>query len=278
MGDWRSALQLSLLFDAGVAKPSTETPPSNPAPVDPAVQVHVPSDGLGELPYRLRRAKRRTVGLTITDHGLEVSAARWVSRRQIEAVIDDKIGWIRRKLDETRQRREQLQLQAIRWEDGGQLPYLGRPLQLQLGADQTFHERLETNNLDILKLALPQDSDASRIRDMCAAWLQAQAKQVFAAHLDAFGASHGIRPARWSLSNARGRWGSCTADDHVRLNWRLIHFDEAVIRYVIAHELAHLHALNHGPGFWDEVGRLMPDFEPQRRNLRAQDPRALPIP
>jgi predicted metal-dependent hydrolase len=277
MADWRSGVQLSLLFDAGTSKATVKAPPPSPNP-DPAEQVHTPRDGLGELPYRLRRTKRRTVGLTITDQGLEVSAARWVNRRQIEAVIDDKIGWIRRKLEEVRQRREQLQLQATRWEEGGQLPYLGRTLILQLGAEQTCLESVDSPGVARLCLALPHGSDAERIREMCAAWLQAQAKRVFARYLDTFGESHGVRPTRWSLSNARGRWGSCTADGHVRLNWRLIHFDEAVIRYVIAHELAHLHALNHGPSFWNEVERLMPDYASPKRSLRAQDPRALPIP
>ena len=64
------------------------------------------------------------------------------------------------------------------------------------------------------------------------------------------------------------RWGSCTPDGAVRLNWRLVHFPLEIIDYVIAHELAHLRELNHGPRFWSTVGELFPDFDRARAWLR----------
>ena len=46
------------------------------------------------------------------------------------------------------------------------------------------------------------------------------------------------------------------------------HFPLEIIDYVIAHELAHLRELNHGPRFWSTVGELFPDFDRARAWLR----------
>ena len=83
--------------------------------------------------------------------------------------------------------------------------------------------------------------------------------------------------AGWGLSSAQGRWGSCTSQGRIRLNWRLIHFAPALIDYVIAHEVAHLKEMNHGPAFWREVERLCPDFRAARDTLRRQPPDTLPL-
>jgi predicted metal-dependent hydrolase len=53
-----------------------------------------------------------------------------------------------------------------------------------------------------------------------------------------------------------------------RSNWRLIHFALPTIDYVVAHELAHLHEMNHSPAFWDVVRSVMPDYEERRGSLR----------
>ena len=50
---------------------------------------------------------------------------------------------------------------------------------------------------------------------------------------------------------------------------------DQLIDYVVVHELAHLIELNHSPGFWDVVERVLPDHQRLRRQLRQQSPSAL---
>jgi len=99
--------------------------------------------------------------------------------------------------------------------------------------------------------------------------LKRQARSLFAERLAHFERQHACVPVRWSLTSARTRWGSCSPGGHVRLNWRLIHCPIPVIDYVIAHELAHLEELNHGPRFWARVEVLYPDWRRERKALRA---------
>ncbi|MCV6902702.1 MAG: M48 family metallopeptidase, partial [Achromobacter xylosoxidans] len=108
------------------------------------------------------------------------------------------------------------------------------------------------------------------------AWLQQRAGAWFGARLAHFLQISGLKIRRWRLSSAATRWGSCTSDGNIMLNWRLIHFAPAIIDYVIAHELAHLREMNHSQDFWREVGQILPDFEEAKNVLRRHDPASLP--
>jgi len=71
-----------------------------------------------------------------------------------------------------------------------------------------------------------------------------------------------------ALSSARTRWGSCSAQGGIRLNWRLIHLPPAIVDYVVVHELAHLRHMNHGPRFWALVESVCPEYRALRAELR----------
>ena len=61
---------------------------------------------------------------------------------------------------------------------------------------------------------------------------------------------------------------SCSPEGKILLSWRLIHFPLHIIDYVVAHEVAHLKELNHGPRFWATVERLLPGHQHARDELR----------
>ena len=46
----------------------------------------------------------------------------------------------------------------------------------------------------------------------------------------------------------------------------------ALIDYVAVHELCHLLEANHSASFWQQVRRVMPDFEARRRRLKELEP------
>ena len=61
---------------------------------------------LGEhlVAYEFRRARRRSIGFVVGPEGLAVSAPRWVGVGDIEAALQEKAGWILRKLHEQHER------------------------------------------------------------------------------------------------------------------------------------------------------------------------------
>ena len=53
-------------------------------------------------------------------------------------------------------------------------------------------------------------------------------------------------------------------------SWRLILAPPEVLRYVAAHEVAHLAQMNHSPAFWAEVTRIHGPYAAERKWLRTE--------
>jgi hypothetical protein len=263
-------VQLSLSFDA----PAAPAPPKAPAQRGPERSIVLAGQS---IEYRLRRARRRTIGFQIDDRGLTVSAPRWVALRDIESAIREKERWIRSRLVQWREWRAKRKLPQVHFADGGRLPFLGTELALRLRPDLRANELGPGPAGDELRLALPAGADESRVRDAVQAWLKEQARAVLQERLQVISARNELTYSSWALSSARSQWGSCAADGRILLNWRLVHFSLPVIDYVVAHELAHLKELNHGPEFWRQVARLLPGFEAARDHIREQDLASLPL-
>jgi predicted metal-dependent hydrolase len=70
---------------------------------------------------------------------------------------------------------------------------------------------------------------------------------------------------RITVRDSRSRWGSCGPDGTMSFSWRLVFAPPEVLDYLVAHEVAHLVHLNHGPHFWALARRLCesPIEEPQ---------------
>jgi predicted metal-dependent hydrolase len=120
----------------------------------------------------------------------------------------------------------------------------------------------------LLRIGLPHDAAPAQIRDAVHGWLQRQARRLFDERCALYAQRLGVRLRRITLSSATTRWGSASADGSIRLHWRLVHFTLPVVDYVVAHELAHLREMHHGPAFWEVVRSVIPDVEHARGALR----------
>lgn len=111
-----------------------------------------------------------------------------------------------------------------------------------------------------------------RVRD----FLKKEARGEIAPRVHDLAARVGRPAGRITLRDTSSRWGSCTARGDLSFSWRLIFAPEPVLNYVVAHEVAHLVHLNHGPRFWALVGELTDDDAAgPRRWLRRHGARLL---
>jgi predicted metal-dependent hydrolase len=210
------------------------------------------------VPYTLRRARRRTIGLTVDHRGLRVGAPRRTSLAEIERLIRQHAGWVAQKLDEWRERRRPTPLCLA---DGARLPYLGGWLEIRVagGGNRVAWSEDGPPALTLFPRS-PADAEA-----LLGQALRRKALELFGQRLERQAARFGVAAPPLALSSARTRWGSCSLKTGIRLNWRLIHCEPELIDYVIVHELAHLKEMNHSARFWAIVGHYLPDY----RNARA---------
>jgi hypothetical protein len=85
----------------------------------------------------------------------------------------------------------------------------------------------------------------------------------------------GRKIGRIGVRDPNSRWGSCSSAGNLSFSWRLVMAPDAVIDYVVAHEVAHLAEMNHSARFWRLVETLAPDSAGPRAWLRRHRQRLL---
>ena len=72
----------------------------------------------------------------------------------------------------------------------------------------------------------------------------------------------------FSLGLNTKRWGTCTPEGNIYLNWRIVMAPVQVIDYIIVHELAHLRIPEHNQEFCNLVKSILPHYEEDKEWLR----------
>lgn len=99
-----------------------------------------------------------------------------------------------------------------------------------------------------------------------------EARGTLSARTVDFAARIGSRPARISVRDTQSRWGSCSTERSLSYSWRLILAPAFVLDYVVAHEVAHLRHMNHGPRFWKLVREFVADADAAQKWLIRNGP------
>jgi hypothetical protein len=225
--------------------------------------------------YAFARAKRKTIGFVVGPDGLAVRAPRWTPLHEVDAALQEKGAWILRKLQESRERQSRAHSARVEWRDGVAIPFMGQTITVLLDPAHGFSGRgaqlkpaASEDQAPVLHVGLPKAASADQIRDAVQAWLMRQAQANFRARVDYYAPLLGVHWKKLRLSSAGTRWGSASADGSIRLNWRLIHFRQPVIDYVVAHELSHLRVMDHSAQFWNTVATVVPDYQTLRAQLK----------
>lgn len=203
-----------------------------------------------------RRAKR--IILRIDPVGaVTLVVPRRTSRDEAVAFARSKAEWLHDRLAALPQ--------PVPFADGAELPLLGRSHRIRHEPD-AHGVRLVRNEIVVAgeDAHLPR-----RVLD----FLRREARRECAERARRFARRVGQPIVRVSIRDPKSRWGSCSQKGHLSFSWRLILAPEWVLDYVIAHEVAHLVEMNHGPRFWRLVERLYPDSVRPREWLRRHGTR-----
>lgn len=98
--------------------------------------------------------------------------------------------------------------------------------------------------------------------------LRERAKDVLPEMTAHWAARMGVKPASVRITDAKTRFGSCSAKDAICFSCRLMAFPDDAVEYVVVHELAHILKKNHSPAFYAIVARYLPDYRRREALLR----------
>ncbi len=212
---------------------------------------HLPGDP--PIPLTLRRSARaRRISLRVSalDGRVTLTVPLRVTDHVAVAFAAEKEDWIRGHLG----RRPEIVKVGI----GSVLPIDGVRHQIVQGAGKRV-----VRDAGLLKVP---KGEAGAVAQR---YLRELARERLVAASDIYAARLGQGYSRITLRDTRSRWGSCSSQKALMYSWRLILAPPQVLRYVAAHEVAHLTEMNHSSAFWATVGQIFGDYEPPRQWLRA---------
>lgn len=206
---------------------------------------------------KITRSSRRSIAVGVLRDGtVEVRAPKYIPKFLIDQFVKSKSDWIEERLEFVAKNKPKVQ----KFENGEKFLYLGKEYSLLLGN----YIHIETRGDDLLfPLGL-----ASQRRIAIEKWYIKKAKEIIKAQVDFYADRLNTSYNGISFSDTSSKWGSCTHDNKLQFNWRLIMTPILVVRYVVLHELVHTTEKNHSAIFWNKVRAVNPSYKNQIKWLK----------
>jgi len=213
-----------------------------------------------DIQYTLKRSKRKTASIYVERDGqVSVLVPKELTTKQVEDLLESKRKWIYTNLAEWRD------LNATRvhreYVNGEGFLYLGRTYRLKLVEDQPvplmlkdgyFCLRANGVSPDAAFKEFYREKGNGRIRDRVAYYLSKM----------------GVQPKAVRIIELKNRWASCSPGGNLNFHWKCMMAPPTVLDYIVVHELAHLIHPDHTKAFWNEVDKVMPNYQDRKEWLR----------
>jgi predicted metal-dependent hydrolase len=206
---------------------------------------------------RMRRARRYIIRV-LPDGSVRVTIPRGGSRREAESFFERHRRWAED---------ERVRVMAVHaptvWADGDEILLRGRPVPLRVTREGNRWwltlgpERIRIGDVPV---------DLRPAAEDC---LRLIARRDLIPRLRELAEIHGLTVSHVAIRNQRSRWGSCSREGSIALNFRLVQAPDAIRDYVLIHELMHLKQQNHSRRFWRLVESASPAFREAERWLRT---------
>ncbi|WP_346291911.1 SprT family zinc-dependent metalloprotease [Sphaerothrix gracilis] len=220
--------------------------------------------------YQIRASARaKHVSIKISPYGqIEVVVPRQFDTRRLPEILEKKQTWIEQTL---------ARLAAQRQSADAALAET-RPSQIQLRSlDEIWDivyqpsqsERLQVKTLSSQRLAVTGPvAETAICQEALRRWLQRKAQQILPRWLQRRSRMAGLPYRQVAIRGQKTRWGSCSSQQHISLNYKLLFLPPSLVDYVLVHELCHTRQMNHSPAFWSLVAQQMADYQQHKTQLK----------
>lgn len=206
-----------------------------------------------EFEYVVKYSTRKTLNITVErDRKIIVRAPAHLSVEKIDQIVQSKRQWIKEKLNHAQ--KYPLVPESKEFISGETLMYLGKNYQLLVVEEDIegieFNQRFRISG-----------KNQGKANDLFKEWYLKQALHKIEPLASEFAKRLGVQYNVCKTSEMKYRWGSCTPNNNIIFNWRIIKAPMYVVSYLVAHELVHLIEDNHTPKFWNILSIQVPNYQ-----------------
>ena len=196
------------------------------------------------------RARRLTLRIDAGGRGLRITVPPSLCQGEVNRFLARHQGWLEQHLAKVPDRPQ------VR--PGIKIPIRGVPHLIihEGGTRGTVRQAQDESGPTLLVYG-----DRTHLPRRIADFLKHEAKRYIEATVTTHCQTTGRRAKAICFRDTSSRWGSSTSDGVLSFSWRIMMAPTPVINYLVAHEVAHLREMNHGPKFWKLCEKLCPDTE-----------------
>ncbi|WP_292387661.1 M48 family metallopeptidase [Methanosarcina sp. UBA5] len=221
-----------------------------------------------EIVYSKKR--KRAAILVRPDMRVEFRAPQGLSADTIREMIEGKAPWIFKKLEWFEANR--LPDQKKQYCEGEIYFYLGREYPLRITFVNNVKKPLAFFKNFELDVEVPENTSEEQlpllVKETVWNFYSERAEEEVEKLLKSYSKKLGVATPSFKVKHQKRRWGSCSAENVLRINFQLIMAPSRQLEYVVVHELCHVKEKNHSVRFWKLVRKLMPDYEEHRNSLK----------
>ena len=204
----------------------------------------------------VKKSKRKTVSIFVErDGSVSALVPSNLSDDEIATILKAKEYQIHRNLAQWLQLNERYVTRE--YVNGQSFLYLGRNYRLKLVDDKLgklkFYKGYFLLSKDQLSNAEQYFIDFYRNK------LKQKIKPLIIRYKEQLGVS----PNDVKVMELKNRWASCSAKGNINFHWKCAMAPIDVLHYIVVHELAHLIHNNHTQAFWNEVDKIVPNYDEQ---------------
>ncbi len=200
------------------------------------------------------------------ERGVTVRAPFWLPAFAIKKFVEEKSDWIMKHLSVRSPRPEEK-----KYEHGEKHLFFGREYPLNIiESDTPGRTRVEINE-EILTASVYKGyvgpKRITELKDGMLRWYLETGILVITEKVNYYSEQIGVDYSRIDIKKVSSIWGSCSPDNKLCFNRKLIMAPHEIVNYVVIHEVCHMVHRNHSSHFWGLVAKFDPRYKEHRRWL-----------
>lgn len=209
----------------------------------------------------IKKSKRRTVSIFIERDGtISARVPKSLSSEEISSIIKSKEYQIHKHLAEWNQLNEKkVEREYV---NGQSFLYLGKNYRLSLVPEVTSELMLRNGRF------LLSQENKDQAKRLFIEFYKSKLQERLPSIVSRYQSQMGVTPNELKVMELQHRWASCSPKGNINFHWKCAMAPIEVLHYIVVHELAHLIHPNHTVAFWNEVDKILPNYQLRHQWLK----------
>jgi len=209
-----------------------------------------------DIQINVKKHNRKTLSIYIErDGSVTVLAPQNLSEEEIQKVIQTKEYQIYKYLAEWKEMNESKTERTF--VNGQSYLYLGRNYRLEIVKELSKPLMLKQGYF------LLREKDKPKAREHFIRFYKEKGLNKIVEKIKKYQEWMGVKPDKIRIIDLKNRWGSCSNDGNLNFHWKCAMAPLDVLTYIVVHELSHLKHKRHSQAFWNEVDKILPNYQNQ---------------